>query len=191
MGDDGLVVAQTQVQIVAQSQQYQHEHTQPEWQAPLAPKERVVLHILRTKELIDLGGIHIDGEHLQGQTLTLILLTIHLNGKWWQIIKGIVERGECVHHRAGFESITDILLLLLALQHLNTRCNHLCGLKLRELNLLTGLHIGSESQVSLLTNKDLNRVNLSLDRYLCRNQQRIGYQRYKKKNTFHLTTLFK
>ena len=167
MGDDRLVVTQSQIEVITECQQHQHQHTEPERETPVTPLEGIILHILRTKELIHVRGIHLDGEHLQRQTLTLIGLAINLHRHRWQIIERVVERCQGIDHRSGHKPIIQLFLLqLLASQHLHTWCDILRRLELGEFYLRIFLGIGCQCDVRLLAHKDLYGVDHRLHTHL-------------------------
>ena len=184
--DDRLVVAQTQVEVIGHCQEDEKQHTEPERQTPVTPLERIILYILRTKELIDMGGINLDGKHLQRQTLTLVRLAVDLDRHRRQVIEGIVEGGQRIDSGTGHETIVlRLLRLFLTSQHLDTRRDVLCGLEDRKLHLRILLGMGCQRDVNLLAYEHLNRVDRNFYRFLRSNSQYTDNQYDKNTDSFH------
>ena len=136
MGNDGLVVAQTQIEVVGSGQQQEHQHAEPERQTPVAPLEGIILNVLGTEELIDVRGIHLEGKHLQGKALALVGLPVDLHLHRRDIVECVVERGHRIDHLPRHEAIVLLLRLkLLSTQHLDAWRDILGGLELGELYL--------------------------------------------------------
>ena len=179
MRNDGLVVAQTHIQVVADSHQYQHQHTQPEQEAPVAPLEGVVLHVLGTEELIHTRGINLNANDFQRKALAFIRLAIDLHHKGWQVVERIVERGQRVDHLTVYE--TAVLALgaqFGTLQHLDAGNKLLRGLEDGELHLRAFLHRSRHGDVYLLADEHLDRVDGSLNGDLRTRDQRAYRQYY-------------
>ena len=133
-----------------------------------------------------MGGINLDGKHLQCQTLTLIRLSINLNRHWRQIIEGIIERSQRIDSGTGHETIVFRLLRqLLTTQHFNTRSDVLRRLKDRKLHLRILFGMRCQRDVNLLSYEHLDRVDRCLYRFLRIHSQNTGYQYDKNSYSFH------
>ena len=160
VGDYRLVVTQAQIEVITCCHQYQHEHTQPEQQAPVAPLERIVLHVLGAKELVDVGGIYLYPKHFQRKALAFVRLAVDFHHKGRQVVERIVKRGQRVDHSTVYEAVALTLAAQLgALQHFNTRNELLRRLEDRKLCLSPFLHRGCHRDMHLLANEHLDRVD--------------------------------
>ena len=175
--DNRLVITQTEVEIVSNSQQDEHQHAQPERPLPITPQEGIILHILGTEELLSVKGVHLDGQHLQRKTLALVGLAVNLHRHRRDIIERIIERGHRIDHRTRHEAIVLRLLFeFLPVEYLHTRGDVLHRFELWELHLRILLGRSCQRHMCLLSDKDLDRVNNSLYRYLCRRSQHARCQ---------------
>ena len=112
-------------------------------------------------------GIYFDSQYFQCQTLTLIWFTINLHRHWRKIVKSVIKRGHRINHPSRHETIVLRLLFeFLPIKHLYTRCDIFCWFELWELHLRTLLGRSRQRNMCLLADKDLDRVNNSLYRYL-------------------------
>ena len=177
MCNDRLVVAQTQVEIVAEGNKHEHEHAEPERRRPVTPLEGIVLHVLWSEELVDLSSIDLNLYNLESQIGRLHLFSVNLDDEGRQGIQFSVERCQSQGHSVGCG--------VMKIQHLYTWDQLLAWLVCRPLHLSIVSSLHGQSDLCLLAYKHLNRIYLCLNTALGHCKYRAGYQDCKYNDSLH------
>ena len=181
-GDDGLVLAQSHVEIESHGAQQQNEHSKPEQWCPLAPVEGYVLYVLGREHLVGMKRVHLYGEHLQPQSIRCIVAAVDLHLHAGDSIDVLIKRRDSVYFPHSDVAVVHVRRVgCRRREHFHSGHDRLRALKRGERDLAALLGHNIQRDVGLLTNEHLYGVHVGLHLHLSHCHQRNHQQQRKNK----------